>query len=43
VQRRVRHDDLHELVKYGDHPIYQSLKDDQVYKIFKKIVYFIAL
>ena len=30
VQRRVPHDDLHELVKYGDHPIYQNLKDDQV-------------
>jgi hypothetical protein len=30
VQRRVHHDDLHELVKYGDHPIYQGLKDDHV-------------
>jgi len=30
VQTRVPHDDLHELVKYGDHPIYQGLKDDQV-------------
>jgi hypothetical protein len=37
VQRRVRHDDLHELVKYGDHPIYQSLKNNQVYKILKKL------
>jgi hypothetical protein len=30
VQRRVPHDYLHELVKYGDHPIYPSLKEDQV-------------
>jgi hypothetical protein len=30
VQRRVPHDNLHELVKYGDHPIHQGLKDDQV-------------
>ena len=30
VQRRVPHNDLHKLVKYGDHPIYQDLKDDQV-------------
>ncbi|GBB87802.1 hypothetical protein RclHR1_01430011 [Rhizophagus clarus] len=29
VRKRVPHDDLHELVKYGDYPIYKSLKDDQ--------------
>ncbi|GBB84942.1 hypothetical protein RclHR1_11510006 [Rhizophagus clarus] len=29
VQRRVPHDDLHKLVKYGDLPIYQGLKEDQ--------------
>ncbi|CAB4439372.1 unnamed protein product [Rhizophagus irregularis] len=29
VQKHVPHDYLHELVKYGDQPIYKSLKDDQ--------------
>ncbi|RGB24521.1 hypothetical protein C1646_772989 [Rhizophagus diaphanus] len=29
VQTRVHHEDLYELVKYGEHPIYQGLKDDQ--------------
>ncbi|GBC06413.1 hypothetical protein RclHR1_06810002 [Rhizophagus clarus] len=36
VQRRVHHDDLHELVKYGDYPIYQGLKDDQSKAWIKK-------
>ena len=30
VQRRVPHDELHERVKYGDHPIYETLKSDKV-------------
>lgn len=30
VQRRIPHDEIHELVKYGDHPIYESLKIDKV-------------
>jgi hypothetical protein len=35
VQRRVPHDELHERVKYGHRPIYETLKDDKVilYKI----------
>ncbi|GBB88239.1 hypothetical protein RclHR1_01480004 [Rhizophagus clarus] len=39
VQRRVPHDDLHELVKYGDHPIYQGLKDDQSKAWIKKSLF----
>jgi hypothetical protein len=30
VQRRIPHDELHERVKYGDRPIYETLKDDKV-------------
>jgi len=30
VQRRVPHDELHERVKYGDRPIYETLKEDKV-------------
>jgi hypothetical protein len=30
VERVVPHDTLHELVKYGDHPIYEGLKHDKV-------------
>ena len=30
VQRRVPHDELHERVKYGDRPIYETLKSDKV-------------
>jgi len=30
IQRRIPHDDIHELVKYGDHPIYDGLKFDKV-------------
>src|ERR1043165_4897560 len=30
VQRRVPHDELHERVKYGDRPIYETLKTDKV-------------
>jgi hypothetical protein len=30
VERRIPHDNIHELIKYGEHPIYQGLKDDQV-------------
>ncbi|RGB38148.1 hypothetical protein C1646_665643 [Rhizophagus diaphanus] len=39
VQKRVPHDDLHELVKYGDHPIYQGLKDDQSKAWIKKSLF----
>ncbi|RGB36134.1 hypothetical protein C1646_758517 [Rhizophagus diaphanus] len=39
VQTRVPHDDLHELVKYGDHPIYQGLKDDQSKAWIKKSLF----
>ncbi|CAB4415836.1 unnamed protein product [Rhizophagus irregularis] len=39
VQTRVPHDDLHELVKYGDHPIYQGLKDDQSRAWIKKSLF----
>ncbi|RIA85806.1 hypothetical protein C1645_879077 [Glomus cerebriforme] len=44
VQRRVLHDELHELVKYGDCPIYDSLKDDKSkawvkQSLFQKIDY----
>jgi hypothetical protein len=30
VRRRVPHDELHERVKYGERPIYETLKDDKV-------------
>ncbi|PKB96741.1 hypothetical protein RhiirA5_385137 [Rhizophagus irregularis] len=30
VQGCIPHDDIHELVKYGEHPIYESLKIDKV-------------
>lgn len=30
VDRVVPHDKLHDLVKYGDHPIYEGLKNDKV-------------
>src|SRR6266496_3197099 len=30
VQTRIPHNDIYELVKYGDHPIYESLKNDMV-------------
>jgi hypothetical protein len=30
VQRRIPHDELHERVKYGDHPIHETLKEDKV-------------
>ncbi|GBC03328.1 hypothetical protein RclHR1_05070012 [Rhizophagus clarus] len=39
VQRHIPHDDLHELVKYGDHPIYQSLKEDQSKAWIKKSLF----
>ncbi|RGB28339.1 hypothetical protein C1646_767949 [Rhizophagus diaphanus] len=39
VQKRVPHDDLHERVKYGDHPIYQGLKDDQSKAWIKKSLF----
>ncbi|GBC05422.1 hypothetical protein RclHR1_06210007 [Rhizophagus clarus] len=39
VQKRVPHDDLHELVKYGDHPIYKGLKDDQSKAWIKKSLF----
>ncbi|GES76289.1 hypothetical protein GLOIN_2v1798535 [Rhizophagus clarus] len=29
VQRHIPHDDIHELIKYGDRPIYESLKKDK--------------
>jgi len=34
VQKRILHDDIHELVKYGDHPIYEGLKNDKVITIY---------
>ena len=30
VRRRIPHDELHERVKYGDRPIYETLKEDKV-------------
>src|SRR6266542_1049431 len=30
VKQRIPHDDIHELVKYGDRPIYDGLKKDKV-------------
>ncbi|GBB98241.1 hypothetical protein RclHR1_03180006 [Rhizophagus clarus] len=39
VQRRVPHDDLHELVKYDNHPIYQGLKDNQSKALIKKSLF----
>ncbi|CAB4433703.1 unnamed protein product [Rhizophagus irregularis] len=39
VQKRVPHDDLHERVKYGDHPIHQGLKDDQSKAWIKKSLF----
>jgi len=30
VRRRILHDELHERVKYGDRPIYETLKEDKV-------------
>ncbi|GBC02369.1 hypothetical protein RclHR1_00460007 [Rhizophagus clarus] len=39
VQRRVHYDDLHELVKYGNQPIYQGLKDDQSKAWIKKTLF----
>ena len=31
VKKRVSHDELHEHVKYENHPIYETLKEDKVY------------
>ncbi|CAB4441119.1 unnamed protein product [Rhizophagus irregularis] len=39
VQRRILHDDIHERVKYGDHPIYESLKEDKSKAWIKKSLF----
>ena len=31
VKKRVPHDELHEHVKFGNRPIYETLKEDKVY------------
>ncbi|PKK65168.1 hypothetical protein RhiirC2_868938 [Rhizophagus irregularis] len=36
VDRVVPHDKLHELVKYGDHPIYEGLKNDKSKAMIEK-------
>ncbi|CAB4446961.1 unnamed protein product [Rhizophagus irregularis] len=39
VQRRIPHDDIHELVKYGEHPIYESLKIDKSKTLIEKSLF----
>ncbi|PKC14048.1 hypothetical protein RhiirA5_456055 [Rhizophagus irregularis] len=36
VQKCISHEDLYELVKYGDHPIYQGLRDGQKFPVKQK-------
>ncbi|CAB4489864.1 unnamed protein product [Rhizophagus irregularis] len=38
VQKCISHEDLYELVKYGDHPIYQGLRDGQVITLRKIMI-----
>ncbi|PKY52624.1 hypothetical protein RhiirA4_470375 [Rhizophagus irregularis] len=39
VQKCISHEDLYELVKYGDHPIYQGLRDGQSKVLIKKSLF----
>ncbi|CAB5395334.1 unnamed protein product [Rhizophagus irregularis] len=39
VQRRIPHNDIHELVKYGEHPIYESLKIDKSKALIEKSLF----
>ncbi|CAB4489861.1 unnamed protein product [Rhizophagus irregularis] len=39
VQQCISHGDLYELVKYGDHPIYQGLRDGQSKALIKKSLF----
>ncbi|PKY63504.1 hypothetical protein RhiirA4_492684, partial [Rhizophagus irregularis] len=39
VQRRIPHNDIHELVKYGEHPIYESLKIDKSKTLIEKSLF----
>ncbi|CAB4376543.1 unnamed protein product [Rhizophagus irregularis] len=39
VQKCIPREDLHELVKYGDHPIYQGLRDGQSKALIKKSLF----
>ncbi|PKY41322.1 hypothetical protein RhiirA4_454883 [Rhizophagus irregularis] len=39
VQGRIPHDDIHELVKYGEHPIYESLKIDKSKALIEKSLF----
>ncbi|CAB4395815.1 unnamed protein product [Rhizophagus irregularis] len=39
VQKCISHEDLYELVKYGDHPIYQGLRDGQSKELIKKSLF----
>ncbi|CAB4415830.1 unnamed protein product [Rhizophagus irregularis] len=39
VQKCISHEDLYELVKYGDHPIYQGLRDGQSKALIKKSLF----
>ncbi|CAG8628368.1 uncharacterized protein OCT59_019114 [Rhizophagus irregularis] len=39
VQKCIPREDLHELVKYGDHPIYQGLRDGQSKALIKKFLF----
>ncbi|RGB24516.1 hypothetical protein C1646_772983 [Rhizophagus diaphanus] len=39
VQKCISHEDLYELVKYGEHPIYQGLRDDQSKALIKKSLF----
>ncbi|GBC39533.2 hypothetical protein GLOIN_2v1798537 [Rhizophagus irregularis DAOM 181602=DAOM 197198] len=39
VQQCISHEDLYELVKYGDHPIYQGLRDGQSKALIKKSLF----
>ncbi|RGB26020.1 hypothetical protein C1646_770983 [Rhizophagus diaphanus] len=39
IQRRIPHDDIHELVKYGEHPIYESLKIDKSKTLIEKSLF----
>ncbi|RGB32963.1 hypothetical protein C1646_762279 [Rhizophagus diaphanus] len=39
VQKCISREDLYELVKYGDHPIYQGLRDDKSKTLIKKSLF----
>ncbi|CAB4478814.1 unnamed protein product [Rhizophagus irregularis] len=39
VQGCIPHDDIHELVKYGEHPIYESLKIDKSKTLIEKSLF----